>query len=365
MANADEPDAVLSAGDTEIEDAAKLALEQEEILSAVAASRLDTIEQRVAWLLNRRVDTRDSDISLAIAYWEAFEDGFDRGAFTPESLYHLQRIGSLTRARARIQNTLKLFQASDDVRASRGTLAEDERQRARRPPPPAHPPIAVFLDETGKNETTLIVGGLWALSFPEERALAHETRKWLEAQQWKELHFVKITAGNLHQYLDYLTILEKRFATFGFKYMAIQRPSSGVAAALGKLFYHLVCEGIAHDAESGRAALPRFLNVWKDREDDGNDALLLADIRDRMSNAAASRFSGQLEIGELKSVASDGNQMIQICDLFIGSINRCMNGQGLSGEHPKDRFARTVLDRFNVTLDTTTTIDDMACRLQI
>jgi len=66
-------------------------------------------------------NTRDSDVTLQLRYWEQFEkDLYDGRAITPSDLYKLTRLTSLSRARAKIQNTFGLFAASDEVRARRG-----------------------------------------------------------------------------------------------------------------------------------------------------------------------------------------------------------------------------------------------------
>jgi hypothetical protein len=343
---------------------AKRIADSEKLLSDVAAGRLDRVEQRVAWLLNQWPDARNSDVTLLIHYWTTFDDSFDRGNFVPESLYELTRMPTVVRARARIQNQLRLFQASSDVRAARGTLADDEKSKPRSDEQPSHPLVSVFLDETGKNDENLIVGGLWSLNGIEERYLTKETRLWLQAQEWPELHFVKISSKNVDAYIDYLSVLKKRFSTFGFKFVALKR-AGDVQRLLGQMFYYLISEGVAHEHESRRAPLPRRLAIWKDAEDQTFDQIVLADIRDRLLGATAGRFQDGLELADLRAVSSKDNPLIQICDLFLSSVNRCLNGSGLTGEHPKDRFARTVLNDYSIDISGEGTIDDIACRLHI
>jgi hypothetical protein len=51
----------------------KLEAEKAAIQSAVVSAKFDTIQERVAWILNHYPDTRNSDITLQLKYWERFE----------------------------------------------------------------------------------------------------------------------------------------------------------------------------------------------------------------------------------------------------------------------------------------------------
>jgi hypothetical protein len=60
------------------------------LLHAVSSGRLDTLQERVAWILNHSPDTRDSDIALQIKYWEAFEPDLGAGEYIrKDDLYRL------------------------------------------------------------------------------------------------------------------------------------------------------------------------------------------------------------------------------------------------------------------------------------
>src|SRR5689334_11803768 len=93
----------------------KLEEQRRKLLAAVSAGSPETIEQRVAWILNSEPKARDSDISLMLAYWEAFESEYSGGSVSREQLYKFTRLTTLTRARARIQNQFHLFEASASI----------------------------------------------------------------------------------------------------------------------------------------------------------------------------------------------------------------------------------------------------------
>ncbi|HZL77476.1 MAG TPA: hypothetical protein VFC17_01340, partial [Candidatus Limnocylindrales bacterium] len=106
--NEDEASEQLELTDAASKDA-KLAIKRESLLRAVNSSQLNTIEERVAWLLNQFPKTRDSDITLQIRYWRQFEpDRFNSGEIPVRDYYRLAKLTTLTRARQTIQNTLKL-----------------------------------------------------------------------------------------------------------------------------------------------------------------------------------------------------------------------------------------------------------------
>ena len=79
----------------------QLEAEREAVLASVAAAKLDTLQEKVAWVLNHFPKTRNSDVALQIHYWEEFEPELGGGASIRKAdLFTLTRLTSLTRARA-------------------------------------------------------------------------------------------------------------------------------------------------------------------------------------------------------------------------------------------------------------------------
>jgi hypothetical protein len=141
----------------------KIAKERALLVEKVANADYDTLTARVAWVLNHSVAARDSDITLQIKYWQAFESAMMSGrVITLDDLYKLTRLTSLSRARAKIQNEYQLFLASEEVRQRRGVLEEQERDRQREDRPD-YPLYTVYTDESGKTGDHLIVGSMWLL----------------------------------------------------------------------------------------------------------------------------------------------------------------------------------------------------------
>lgn len=341
---ASDPDDADTSGDDQPEnepDDRDFEQDRQRLLDGVVRAVFDTVEQKVAWILNNYPAARDSDITLQLRYWEAFAEDYDPRSLAPDDLYRLPRLTTLSRARARIQNKLKLFQATPEVRSKRGTLSDEERERAVRDA--AHPVFAIFADESGKTQDHLVVGSLWVLRSEETLRLVKELRAWrAEREFFDELHFANLSDGNVSRYMEAVNIVTANAAALGFKSASIPRRGAGqVREAVGDLFYQLIVRGLEHETATGRAPLPRILQMWKDEEEESYDRLLLADIGDRLT----ARFQDQLPIDVLKAVPSRGADLVQISDLFTGSVNRVTNRPSTPPASPnaKDRFADYLL----------------------
>jgi hypothetical protein len=53
--------------------AERIERDRERLLAALAAGQSKLVVQQVAWILNTRPETRDSDVELQLAYWREFE----------------------------------------------------------------------------------------------------------------------------------------------------------------------------------------------------------------------------------------------------------------------------------------------------
>jgi hypothetical protein len=352
--------------------AAQIDQERQSLRSVIAASRPDTLVYKVGWVLNNYPDARNSDITLQLRYWETFCPGqYTGGSIATEDLYQLPRLTSLARARARIQNTLKMFLADAEVRKHRGTLSEEERDEAVAARYSAAPVFAIYVDESGKTQANLLVGGLWILQGPETFRIAAKLIEWRDRTRFKdELHFTEVDERSLPYFKEAVDIVLENASALSFKYVAIPRAGAGpVRDVVPKLIYHLVVRGILHEIDSGRAPLPRNLQLWKDAEEAGYDRIVLADLADRLRNAAAGQFNGQLIIDTLEAADSKDNDLLQITDLFTASINRLVNPPDPRPRvpGPKDELSQYVVDRTGVSLDAELSdhYEDLAVRINL
>jgi hypothetical protein len=339
--------------------ATKIDEERDALLRATESGQLDTVHQRVAWILNHYRDARDSDVALQLAYWDVFEPDTSTSAYIHKlDLYKLPRLTSLSRARATIQNKYQLFLASPNIRKRRGTLSEEERQKIAEQEP-AYPTWAVYADESGKQSARVVVGSVWFLHAPSLWSLQREILGWRRQRQYEaELHFTDISKNNLGYYLDFSTFLSARSSTMSFKAVSMDREGvRNIDEAVGRLYYHLLINGIEHEDMTQRAPLPRNLQLVKDAEEAGRDQLLLAELDDKLKQAAASRFNRQLTIDRLYAMDSASQPFLQIADLYAGSVNRILATNGDGTSH-KDEFARHFLRSLGASVDNTQTEQD-------
>jgi hypothetical protein len=97
---------------------------RQRMLADIANSYLATREQRVARILQRFPETRDSDTALCIRYWNMFQaDVLERWQpLELEVLYELDRIETIGRVRRMIQNELRLFRGVEETRRAREAM---------------------------------------------------------------------------------------------------------------------------------------------------------------------------------------------------------------------------------------------------
>jgi hypothetical protein len=311
------------------------------ILESVTAGNLNTMELRVAWILNNYPEARDSDITLQLAYWRDFAD-YDGGPISAGDLYRLPRLTSLARARATLQNEYRLFVASPEVRKRRGTLSEEERQRASERVPP-HPLLLIYADESGKNADYLIWGSVWFLHAPDTLRLTRMVSEWRDRNGFREeFHFKDLDRRNIAAYVDVVKLVLAEMPLVSFK--AITHPRRGLGRpdeALESMLYFLIKRGVEHENATRRAPLPRTIQLWKDLEEESRDELLLARLGENLAQAAVTVFQNQLRVDEFFAHSSSHLFLIQLADLFAGSVNRVLNSPGAG---PKDEFARFLLD---------------------
>lgn len=313
---------------------------REEVLDAIATSRLDKLQHRVAWILNHYPRTRDSDVALSIQYWREFQSELLDGEHVKlRDVYRLARFPTLARWRRRLQYDCSLFLASPAVRRARGKLSEEEKERAIEfePPPPMY---TVYADESGKTNDFLVVGALW---FLDSRETIEVTRS-IEALAKEmggpeELHFKEIDWGTLDYYRTVADVLVEKAASVSFTALSVDRRGhKRVDDAIADLYRHLLVRGVAHQHASNRAPLPRSLSVFKDQEEVGRDKLLMAQLGEHLREVSRSRFDSKLKVDRMVAKDSRGAIPVQLADLWVSSVSRVLNATGARNS-ARDEFA--------------------------
>jgi hypothetical protein len=317
--------------------------------------------------MNHFPRTRNSDIALQIKFWEIFEpDRIKGGHVRLEDFYSLTRLTSLVRERARIQNQYRLFLADVEIRDRRGTLEAEEREKAIEVPD--YPVYAVFLDESGKTSPYLIVGSLWFLSSGTESLdLYRESQELRRKNKFEgEFHFAEMKKDQIDTYKELIDIFLTKGGMLSFKFASVPKHGiKNIQAALADLYYHLLTKGIDHENSSGRAPLPRILQVWKDSEEIGADKLLMANLEDRMKQAAASVYQSKLVVDNFVAMDSKSNVFLQVADVMASSVNRILSRSGEARNH-KDDLADYLISRLGISLtpDLEVQIGDVAAHIK-
>jgi hypothetical protein len=227
--------------------------EREELVESLAASRLNTVQKRVAWVLNHFPDARNSDVALWIHYWKQFHSGIVQGeSVLLRDLYKLARPGTLTRARATIQNDFRMFLAAPEVRAQRGKLSEEERERAAEQRAP-YPNLTVYMDETGKTGDHVAVGAVWFTQGFDSLDTARAVEEFAkEAGVEAELHFKDLNDRTLPYYRRVVDLVLERSSTISFTSISVDRRGlKHVDAAIEALHFHLLVRGIRRHGSFG------------------------------------------------------------------------------------------------------------------
>ncbi len=327
----------------------KDAAKAQALSDALNSANFKSIEQKVGFILNYYPSSRDCDHDLQLKYWLHWDE-WDGENIDPSDLKQkLTKSTSIIRARARIQNRFQMFQASEVIRKRRRMLCEEEREAALASPD-RFEYINIFADETGKTEEYLIVGGIWISDPRELLSLERSLAQWRAERRFEsELHFSSLKRQKEPLYREALDVVISAAPSMSFK--ALKLPKKGVSdtsAALDTLFYHYIVKGVEHEHLTHRCSLPRQIRFWKDSEQPGSDLLRIRSIQDKVSRYGQSVHNGKLAVGEFECKPSHHFGVLQIADLFIGSVGRMVNSSG-NQPNQKDEFAQYMLQKIGMT----------------
>lgn len=350
----------LSEGDIqEVDQSKKEKVEQErrEILNRAVSGQIENVRDRVAYILNHSNEARNSDVDLAWTYWETFQSIEFSGIInSKEQLRKLARFSSLCRIRAKIQNEYKLFQANETVKRFRGTLEEDKRNEAIDDKPSGIGTYEVYIDETGKTQEYLSVGSLWILKFEVMTFINFKKsiENWTKENAIDyEFHFKDLNKHRVPFYKEFFLKFLQGFPESGFKLIVVNNKGfADKVKAITDLTYHLIIKGVEHENITGRAPLPRVLDVTIDEEEKGSDQLKIENVKERLKGQ---KVTG-LNLGSFEAVSSQGNVFVQIVDLFVGAVNRKLHSNNET--HFKDEFADWLLGVLKFDINVVNKLND-------
>lgn len=328
----------------------KIEKEKNELLNRLVANNIIYLKDRVAFILNNSIEARNSDIDLAWIYWQTYQsDRFNGDYVTRDEMINLTRLSSISRERARIQNQYKLFQADPEVKKFRFVREGNFKQAAIEDRPEGEGFFHVYIDETGKTQDYLSIGSLWII----KHSGYNDILKSAEIAKWKkdvgmasEFHFNKIHKATAQFYKTFFEMFLSKFPEVGFKLIVVSNKGiSNQSSAIVDMTFHLLHKGVIHENETGRAKLPRRLQVSIDEEEKGSDKLKIENIKERIS---AQNVDG-LRLGLFETINSSVNDFIQIVDLFTASVNRKLHNP--EGKSVKDEVADHILSLVGLNID--------------
>jgi hypothetical protein len=322
--------------------AERLEREREQLLLDIAAATTEDIRTQVGYVLSHYPEARDSDVRLAHRLWETFYPEYiEDGMVRLEDMFHLPREKTITRTRAKIQNEYGLFQPSGEVAAYRQGLRDEtkEQVRADKPGPPV---LSIYADESSKTQGRyLVIGSVWGLDVARIWRVVRELEDWKRQESITgEFKFSELTTGRLPRAQAFVKKAMEYSALIGLKACVLDTyavPGLKGEERLYRLYYELAVGGLEHEIDCGRVVLPRWLHLVKD-EDAGPDALHLPELERRLKVACQDYFKDSVRVDSVITGRSDRSPLLQLADLFAGSVARRFNKEGET-ENAKDAFA--------------------------
>ncbi|KIO48543.1 hypothetical protein SQ11_12300 [Nitrosospira sp. NpAV] len=330
----------------------RLEREKKHLLSLLASNNFSTLKTKIAWLLNLYPQARNSDVVLALKYWEIFQpDIYSAKGILPQNLFKLERLHYIVRARAKIQNQYGLFNAEEKIRRHRkrreetmhDAVLEDVIHRNI---------ISIFADETGKNGDFVIVAAVWVLSGYSVFKVTQAIDLWKKQSPWvkQEIHFSSLSNNDLPPLKDYLNVIQENREFLSFKIIAIEKSKTNrkIEDIVIRLYEHMLVHGAQHEVSSGRVDLPRDIELTID-EAQSLDGFTLSEMKERVTARFRSNYDRKLILSTLQTVSSKKNHLIQLADLLAGAFNRRLNHHG--DRKIKDAMADTIIKTLELEPD--------------
>lgn len=298
-----------------------------QIWSALTSGTYTTKRDRVAFLLNIYPETRKSDITLALRYWETFQpDYYNNGQIDRNNLFKLERQTIISRLRAKVQNEYELFLPDEKVVRHRRQREEEIKGELTADRPISNL-IQVFADETGKNAPFLIIGSVWFLN-PSRVATFQAAVSTLANERGirGEFHFTEAKRQHVDAYRAFIDLAAAHGEYMSLK--AIMTPNSGreIEACVTRLLRLHLLKGFQHEIDSGRVAPPRRVQVTLDQ-----GATLSALTREELRLDIDQEFKAiggeKSELERLHEVDSKHSAAVQLADVLSGALNRRFNNQ--------------------------------------
>lgn len=318
---------------------------------------------KVAYILWQYPNTRNSDRTHAIQYYKTFHPEYVADEqITFENLYILPKMYDLQRDRATIQNTEQLFPAKPSALKKRIEKEQEYRAFYLNNNPKPYTFAAdyyLYLDESGKNDKFFVLGGVLLNSDKDKKEFITklqgikynlDTKYKITNHEWK---LSSITARNINYYLDLLDELKKELINLLFVSVLIennglgQRSKKNKSKELLKFVLH-DCLSIITEyvCKSSYANVTSILNVTLDNDGAGLDILEKESVKTEMQETIDREYRYFSIIDNILWEDSKSNILVQLADLYVGSINNIFSEVAVTSENAqaKKDFAQKFLE---------------------
>jgi len=326
--------------------------EKRGLLAALAGGDFSTQRTKVAAILNLFPDSRNSDITLSLKYWETFQpDLYNPLGIKPKDLFKLERLHYIVRARAKIQNEYGLFVADEKIKHHRKKQEEVMHEAVLEDARPKRI-VQIFSDETGKNQKFVIVAAVWVLTGRAIFTVTEAIRKWKTNSAWenREIHFAKFGKMDFDTLKEYLGVVHQNREFLSFKVIAVEKSKTNrkIEEVIAKLHEHMLIRGSEHEINQGRIDLPREISMTMD-EEQSLDAFTLSEMKRTVAEDFDRSYKDALIINSIETVSSRTSLLVQLADLIAGAVNRRLNHVG--DRNYKDEMADWIVQVLDLNLN--------------
>ncbi len=318
---------------------------------------------KVAYILWQYPNTRNSDRTHAIQYYKIFyPECVKNEQITFENLYILPKMYDLQRDRATIQNTEQLFPAKQSTLKKRIEKELEYRTFYLKNNPKPYTYATdyyLFLDESGKNDKYFVLGGVLINSQKDKKEFETdllEIKNNLD-EKYKlknsELKLSSITTRNINYYLEFLEKLKNESINLLFVSVLIENSGLGQKSKKNKSkellkFILQDCLSIITEyiCRSSYANITSQLNVTLDNDGAGLDILEKEIIKKEMQETIDREYRYFSIIDNMSWENSESNILVQLADLYVGSINNIFSNLQINSENAKVKrqFAQQFLE---------------------
>ena len=316
---------------------------RQQLLADVARSEFGDVEQKVAFILQRYPETRESYVTMCIRYWQRFNaDVLERWKLMNlDFMFELDRFETIGRVRREIQNKLQLFRGLELTPQYR-LLYQKNLQEYLAAHRGVIPEVRFYLDETGNegNKAYTGVAGICTMNWRQYEMHAAALAQWRSAQGPEPIHFVEIGSERTARAMSLLKELERRRSGLLFLGYAF-RTQAPTREAMFSLFAQLVVDSLHRLKLLGSLNEPRLLRVIKETEP-GFDSIYLEKLNKHLTELVAFDFPSQFVVQPVETVVKGREVLLECADLIAGGMQRRAL---FKGQNPKDVLAEAV---FNV-----------------